>query len=135
LTNKVKEDEIRADIIIAGGGLGGCAAALAALRNGLTVVMTEETDWIGGQLTKQGVSCPDEHPWIEQFGAPQSYRDLRNSIRAYYRSYYPLKEEAISQKDFNPGSGAVSRICHEPRIALAVLYEMLAPYLSSKKLI
>ncbi|MDR0668246.1 MAG: FAD-dependent oxidoreductase, partial [Prevotellaceae bacterium] len=38
------------DVAIAGGGLGGCAAALAVLRNGLTVVMTEETDWIGGQL-------------------------------------------------------------------------------------
>ncbi|MBI4601369.1 MAG: FAD-dependent oxidoreductase, partial [Planctomycetes bacterium] len=59
--------EIRADLVVAGGGLGGCAAALAACRNGLRVVMTEETDWIGGQLTQQAVP-PDEHPWIESFG-------------------------------------------------------------------
>ena len=50
-----------ADLVIAGGGLGGVAAALAALRNGLRVCMTEETDWIGGQITSQGVP-PDEHP-------------------------------------------------------------------------
>jgi NADPH-dependent 2,4-dienoyl-CoA reductase/sulfur reductase-like enzyme len=61
-------DLLRADLVIAGGGLGGCAAAHAALRNGLTVIMTEETDWIGGQLTQQGVP-PDEHKWIEKYGA------------------------------------------------------------------
>src|SRR5690348_9169023 len=59
--------ELAADLVIAGGGLGGCAAALAALGQGLTVVLTETTDWIGGQLTSQAVP-PDEHPWIEQFG-------------------------------------------------------------------
>ena len=50
---------LKADLIIAGAGLGGCSAAFAALRNGLTVVMTEETDWLGGQLSQQGVP-PDE---------------------------------------------------------------------------
>ena len=64
---------LRADVVIAGGGLGGCAAALAALRNGLRVVLTEETDWIGGQLTQQAVP-PDEHRWIESHGCTQSYR-------------------------------------------------------------
>jgi NADPH-dependent 2,4-dienoyl-CoA reductase/sulfur reductase-like enzyme len=59
---------IDADIVIIGGGLGGCAAALAAARNGLRVILTEETDWIGGQLTSQAVP-PDENPWIETFGA------------------------------------------------------------------
>ena len=43
--------EISADVVIAGGGLGGVAAALATLRNGQSVILTEETDWIGGQLT------------------------------------------------------------------------------------
>ena len=40
--------ELSADVVIIGGGMGGCAAALAAARNGLNVIMTEETDWIGG---------------------------------------------------------------------------------------
>jgi len=29
--------------------------------------MSEEYDWIGGQLTSQAVP-PDEHSWVEQFG-------------------------------------------------------------------
>ncbi len=133
--NKLASNALQADLIITGGGMGGCAAALSALRTGLSVIMTEETDWIGGQLTQQGVSCPDEHQWIENFGATQSYRDLRTAIREYYKKYYPLTEVAKSQKYFDPGNGAVSRICHEPRVALAVLYDLLMPYISTKKLI
>ena len=51
--------ELSCDIAVIGGGIGGCAAALAALRNGMRVILTEETDWIGGQLPSQAVP-PDE---------------------------------------------------------------------------
>ncbi|PSR52755.1 FAD-dependent oxidoreductase [Adhaeribacter arboris] len=125
--------ELRADVVIAGGGLGGCAAALAALRNNLIVILTEETDWVGGQLTQQGVP-PDEHQWIETHGATQLYRNFRKAIREFYLQNYPLTEAARSQQYLNPGNSAVSRLAHEPRVALAVLFNMLAPYLSSKKL-
>lgn len=124
---------MKADLVIAGGGLGGVAAALAALRNGMTVILTEETDWIGGQLTSQGVP-PDEHPWIETHGAPASYRKLRDGIREYYRLQYPLTTEAASRSNLNPGDGAVSRLCHEPRVAQAVMMSMLAPWMSNGKL-
>lgn len=130
----VDENELVADVIIAGAGLGGYAAALAALRNGLKVILTEETDWVGGQLTQQGLSCPDEHPWIETHGATQLYRDFRTSVREYYIKHYPLTESARTRKNLNPGDGSVSRLCHEPRVALAILLNMIAPYLSSGKL-
>ena len=128
-----KGKEIAADVVILGGGLGGVAAALAALRVGKTVVMTEPTDWIGGQLTQQAVP-PDEHPWIEQFGANASYMALRRGIRDYYRRHYPLSAEAMRKADLNPGNGSVSKLCHEPKVALAVLTEMLAPYASGGRL-
>lgn len=48
-------NELNVDLVIIGAGLGGCAAALAAVRNGLQVVLTEETDWIGGQVSQQAV--------------------------------------------------------------------------------
>ena len=57
-------NERTTDILIVGGGLGGVAAALAVLQLGRSVLLTEETDWLGGQLTAQAVP-PDEHPWIE----------------------------------------------------------------------
>ncbi len=126
--------EIAADLAIVGGGLGGCAAALSALRAGRTVAMTEPTDWIGGQLTSQAVP-PDEHPWVEQFGVNASYRELRQGIRDYYWRHYPMTAESRTARSLNPGSGSVSKLCHEPRAALAVLTSMLAPYASSGRLL
>jgi hypothetical protein len=122
--------ERRADLVIIGGGLGGCAAALAAARNGLRVIMTEETDWIGGQLTSQAVP-PDENRWIESFGGTRTYQQLRTDIRDYYRRHYPLTEAARANERLNPGNCWVSRIGGEPRVGLAVLHQMLAPYLGN----
>jgi len=128
------ENEYAADVVIVGGGLGGCAAAIAALRNGLKVVMTEPTDWIGGQLTSQGVP-PDEHAQIETAGANQAYRELRTRIRKHYRDNYPLTEAARQNPRLNPGNGNVSRLCAEPRVSLAVLEQWLAPYEESGQLV
>ncbi|NWF85661.1 MAG: FAD-dependent oxidoreductase [Bryobacteraceae bacterium] len=122
------------DVAIIGGGTGGCAAALAACRNGLRVVMTEETDWIGGQLTAQAVP-PDEHPWIESFGGTASYRAYRSAVRQYYRDHYRLSAEARAQLRLNPGGGSVSALTHEPKVSLAVLEAMLARFVSSGQLV
>ncbi|GIU76719.1 MAG: FAD-dependent oxidoreductase [Bryobacteraceae bacterium] len=125
--------EIACDVAVLGGGVGGCAAALAACRSGLRVVMTEETRWIGGQLTAQAVP-PDEHPWIEMFGCTASYRAFRNGVRQYYRDHYPLLAPHRANPRLNPGGGSVSALTHEPRVALAVLQAMLQPYLASGRL-
>lgn len=128
------KSEIEADLIIIGGGTGGCAAALSALRLGLKVVMTEPTDWIGGQLTSQAVP-PDENPWIETFGASKSYQAYRNEVRNYYRRNYPLREELVNDEFLNPGDGWVSRIGHEPQVSVAVLEGLMAKYISNGRLL
>lgn len=120
---------LKCDIAVIGGGTGGVAAALAAARLGAKVILTEETDWIGGQLTAQAVP-PDEHPWIESFGCTRSYRQFRDGVRDYYRRHYPLTADARSRQFLNPGNGGVSKLCHEPRVALAVMMQMLAAYIS-----
>jgi hypothetical protein len=122
--------EAAADVVIVGGGFGGCAAALAAARRGMRVVMTEETDWVGGQLTAQAVPL-DENAWIEGVGVSRSYAALRQGIRDYYRRHYPLTSAAAANPQLNPGNGTVSRLCHEPRVGLAVLDAMLAPFVAS----
>jgi hypothetical protein len=133
--NFMANRELKTDILIVGAGLGGVAGALAALRLGRRVILTEETDWIGGQMTAQSVP-PDENPWIDRnnTGCTASYRRLRDRIRDYYRRNYPIKPEVVADPYFNPGQGNVSPLCHEPRISLAVMYEMLNPYLASGRL-
>jgi hypothetical protein len=122
--------ELRADVVIIGGGFGGCAAALAAGRQGLRVIVTEETDWIGGQLTAQAVPL-DENAWIESAGGTRSYQQLRHNVRAYYARNFPLTDEARANPRLNPGNGSVSRLCHEPRVGLAALEELLAPQVAA----
>ena len=117
--------ERHADILVVGGGTGGCAAAVAAASLGRRVIMTEQTDWIGGQLSSQAVP-PDEHAWIEQFGCTRRYREYRERVRQHYRDSYPLRPEARANERLNPGGGSVSRLCHEPRATVAALNGMMA---------
>jgi glycine/D-amino acid oxidase-like deaminating enzyme len=124
---------IHTDLVVVGGGLGGVAAALAAATLGRTVVLTEELDWLGGQLTSQAVP-PDENAWIEGPYSSASYQRLRAGIRDFYRRNYPLTESARADQKLNPGRGLVSGLCHEPPVAVAVLAELLAPYLSSGRI-
>ena len=119
-----------ADLLIVGGGTGGCAAALAACELGLRVLLCEPTDWLGGQFTSQGVP-PDEHRWIETHGCTASYRRLRDGIRDHYRRNYPLASPSAA---LNPGAGWVSDFCCEPRSALAVIEAMLAPHITAGRL-
>ena len=126
-------NEIECDVAVIGGGVGGFAGALAALRNGMRVVLSEETDWIGGQLTSQAVP-PDEHLWINQFGSTRSYRDYRVAVQTYYRDHYPLTEEARGRANLNPGDGSVSRLTHEFPVSVAVLQGLLMPYLGNGQL-
>lgn len=133
--------EIRTPIAIIGGGCGGTAAALAIARNGGSCVVTEPTDWIGGQLTNQAVP-PDENRWIEGgdshtgapadfYGGTRSYLAFRRAVRDWYRANRPLTPAARDNPRLNPGNGWVSHLCCEPRIAHAVLTEMLRPHVEA----
>lgn len=120
---------IKVDVIIAGGGVGGVAAAIALLESDRKVLLVEETDWLGGQFSSQAVP-PDEHPWIEKTGGSQLYRNFRNRVRQHYRENYPLRMEEAGSLCFDPGRAGVSRLSHEPRVAQLALEEMLSPYIA-----
>lgn len=119
--------ELNADVVVLGGGTGGFAAALAAARMGRTVILTEETDWIGGQLTSQAVP-PDEHPWIEQFGSTLSYRRFREGVRRCFRDHFPLRGETLVAPRLRLGGALVSRVPAPPEVALQVLQQLVLPY-------
>ncbi len=125
--------EITTDILVAGAGLGGVAAALAAAEAGRYVVLTEPTRWIGGQSTSQAVP-PDEHPWIDDHPGCASYERYRRMVRDTYRRAYPITDSAAEIERLNPGLGLVSGLCHEPRVSLAVLETMLLPWRSSGRI-
>jgi FAD dependent oxidoreductase len=119
------------EVLIAGGGTGGVAAALAIARAGRQVVLLEETDWLGGQMSAQGVSALDEHEHIETFGGTASYYRLRAMLREHYRGFAGA---AGRRADFNPGGCWVSRLAFEPRAAVDAIDAMLRPHVESGRL-
>jgi FAD dependent oxidoreductase len=126
--------ELRADVAIIGGGFGGVSAALAALEAGHRVVLTEPTRWLGGQLTSQLVPT-DEHLFIEHGGANRSYRALRDGMRDFYRTHFPLTPAAHADPNLNPGAAWVSPISVDPRVAVTLIDAWLMPYVSSGRLV
>lgn len=118
------------DIAVLGGSIGGVMAAFSAASMGKKVYLCEESRWIGGQFTSQGIP-PDEHPWIETAGCTQSYRRFRNRVREFYREQFPVTEESKRKEFWDIGGASVSRLAHEPLVSLHLFYEMLLPYLCS----
>lgn len=104
---------VECDVFIAGGGMGGVAAAIRASQAGLKVCVSEETEWIGGQMTTQGVSAPDENRFVETSGATRMYQELRQKIRAHYG----VK---------NPGDCWVSWCAFEPAVGMQQLENVIA---------
>lgn len=113
---------LSADIAVIGGGLGGVAAALAALAAGRSVILTSDQAVLGGQVTTQLVPALDEHPYVEQGGISLSYRRFRDELRARYGGVA------------NPGGGWVSRLCFEPAVAQRVIDGLLAPHVAAGRL-
>ena len=127
----------RADVVIVGGGIGGVAAALGAVRTGATVLLTEETDWIGGQFTTQLVP-PDEHRWIEPsagaYGQTASYRKLRAAVRDLYRANYPVSAAFKASGEPNPGAAWSSRLAADPAAWRACIWNLLMPHIATGRL-
>lgn len=122
-------DEVECEILVVGGGTSGVAAALAASAAGRRVCLLEETDWLGGQLTAQGVSALDEHDHIEAFGGTARYYRLRETIRDHYRALAGSRAPA-----FNPGRCWVTSLAFEPKVALDAIGAMLRPHRESGRL-
>src|ERR1700689_160085 len=114
--------DINCDVLVVGAGTGGVAGALAAARHGCSVCLIEETDWLGGQFTSQGVAALDEHAFIEKFGGTRSYYQLRNALRDDYRA---AAVRIPDDSPFNPGNCWVSALAFEPAVAASYLDQVV----------
>jgi hypothetical protein len=101
------------DVVIAGAGTGGCGAAVQAARMGRSVLLLEETDWIGGQMNAAAVTSMDEGgTLVRERGI---YREWCGLIAAHYQ---PLGIGHLTAY-WN------SHVCVEPRVGRRLLHVLL----------
>ena len=118
-----------ADVLIVGGGTGGCAAAIALARAGRTVIVIEPTRVLGGQLTSQLVPVPDENSHVERPQGPstETWRELRTRVRERCAALPGTKPEHAA----NIGQCWVSRVSALPEVWAAALDDLLAPHVAT----
>ena len=102
------------DIVIAGAGTGGTGAAIQAARMGRSVLLLDETDYIGGQMNAAAVTSMDEGvTLVRERGL---YRELCGQIAAYYKPLGINSETAYWMR----------HVCVEPHVGRQLLHIMLA---------
>lgn len=70
------------DIVIAGGGMGGIAAAIQASHMDMNVLVVEPSNMLGGQAIAAGVSTMDDLSHLNHRGG--IYAEFMNRVREYY---------------------------------------------------
>lgn len=111
-----RDTTVLCDVVVAGGTTSALAAALHAAREGAETCLLEPTDWVGGQLTSEGVSAVD-FAWhrVGSLDVAAAHRDPANLPPEWYGFFRALG---------NPGRCWVSISCFEP---LDLLRDHLLP--------
>ena len=71
------------DVIVAGAGTGGTCAAIQAARMGASVLLLEETDWIGGRMNTAAVTSMDQGGQLVRNRG--IYREFCQRVEAHYQ--------------------------------------------------
>ncbi|RKQ36415.1 FAD-dependent oxidoreductase [Kocuria tytonis] len=101
------------ELVVAGGGISGCAAAISAARLGVQVVMVESTHMLGGQAGPGGVSAMDETRYyaniIQEFGF---WGEFTTRVRHFYtyRLERPCNTSQYRDESFSPNPVVVDRV-------------------------
>ncbi len=100
-------------VVVAGAGTGGISAAIQAARMGSNVLLTEETDLLGGQIGAAAVTSTDIGSWKWNSGLSEEYI---TKVKEYY-----------AQKGLSPGTCYFmpNTVCPEPHVARKILGDMV----------
>ncbi len=93
----------RVDVLVVGGGCSGAAAAWQAARAGASVLVLEESPWLGGMITAAGVSALDGNEGALGSGF---FRRFRDAIEAHYGGADKVRTGWVSNTCFEPAVGA-----------------------------
>ncbi|MBQ7197008.1 MAG: FAD-dependent oxidoreductase [Synergistaceae bacterium] len=114
------------DVVIAGGGTGGTAAAIQASRLGVSVLIIEPTSMLGGQATAAGVSTMDDMSRIEsgiykEFidRVKKYYSDMKKSINTpYWKEHGKAFEPSVGDKILKDMTASADILYHSQIVSV-----------------
>ena len=112
--------EIACDLAVIGGTPCGIACAVRAAREGLSVVLVNRHEHLGGMLSS-GLGV-----WDTQYEGRRSpiYDELRVGLMDYYRTKYG--DESPQYRDARPGKSGYTNGRFEPHVAEKLITRMVA---------
>lgn len=114
------DSDIPCDLAVIGGTPCGIACAVRAAREGLSVVLVNRHDHLGGMLSS-GLGV-----WDTQYEGRRSpiYDELRAGLMDYYRRTYG--EQSPQYRDARPGRSGYTNGRFEPHVAEKLITRMVA---------
>ncbi|MEZ6038930.1 MAG: FAD-dependent oxidoreductase [Planctomycetaceae bacterium] len=129
--HQIDVTEVSADVLIVGGTESGCAAAVQAARMGVkSIVLVNDTSWLGGQFSSEALVAIDENR------GPAGYDHTVPFPRnGSFLEIIDLIEQLNNRKygASRPGNTRVITTCR-PADAAEVFQEWLQPYVASGQL-
>jgi hypothetical protein len=95
------EQTFQTDVLVIGGTTGGISAGLQSARLNTATIIVEETPWLGGMITAQGVSAIDGNHNLHS----GIWNEFRNNLRTHYGSAKALETGWVSNTQFEPHIG------------------------------
>jgi hypothetical protein len=89
---------IRTQVLVIGGGVGGTAAGIQAVRNGVATIVVEPTEWLGGMISAAGVSATDGNHKLPS----GIWNEFRNHIYKVYGGAKVVETGWVSNTHFEP---------------------------------
>lgn len=91
-SNIMQTHVLETDFLVAGGGMSGVCAAIAAARNGARVVLVQDRSMLGGNASSEikmhivGADCHGNKPGLRESGIIEEFR-LDDAVRNPHRCY------------------------------------------------
>ena len=89
------------DVLVIGGTTGGISAGIQSARMDVPTIIVEETPWLGGMITAQGVSATDGNHNLHS----GIWNEFRNKLQTHYGSEAALATGWVSNTQFEPHVG------------------------------
>jgi len=96
-----KEQTLQTDVLVIGGTTGGISAGLQSARLNTPTLIVEETPWLGGMITAQGVSAIDGNHNLHS----GIWNEFREKLRIHYGGAQALATGWVSNTQFEPHIG------------------------------